>query len=121
MPTSILGAAKETLGIQAEDKSFDTELVIHINSVLADLNDFGVGPADGFSVTSEQEDWETFLGSDKKLNTAVSYMYLRLRLLFDPPSTGPAMDSFSKQADQMAWRLQNRVETGSVPDPIEIQ
>jgi hypothetical protein len=120
MATSILNAAKETLGIAEEDPAFDIELTIHINSVLADLNDFGVGPVAGHEITGPEDTWEDFLGSEKKLNTAKSYMYLRLRLIFDPPATGPATESFNKQAEQMAWRLQTRQEVAILEDPLNV-
>ena len=113
---SILTSVKSALGIAESDTSFDADLVMHINSVLADLNDFGVGPNAGFAIADKTAVWADFTGDLVLLNTTKSYLYLRVRLLFDPPETGPANQAFQAQIDQMAWRLQTRVETNTTVD-----
>ena len=103
---SVLTDIKKMLSVLEDDHSFDVDIKIHINSALANLNQFGVGPVDGLEIESEATTWEDlFKFEDKNLNMVKSYIYLKVRLLFDPPTTSFALDSFQKQIDQMEWRF----------------
>lgn len=102
---SILNSTKKILGMAPEFKAFDLDLVTHINSVFSDLEQIGVGPAGGFFIEDETTEWGDLLGSDPRLNRVKSYVYLRVRLLFDPPATSFAITSLEKQAEQMEFRL----------------
>lgn len=109
MPTevedSILKSTKKTLSLPADYDVFDEDVILHINSVFMTLNQIGIGPDDGFEITGETEEWSDYLKGNKNLNAVKSYMYLRVRLLHDPPSTSFAIDSMQKQIDQLEWRL----------------
>lgn len=102
---SILNSTKKILGLDAEYDVFDLDIMTHINSVFGTLQQLGVGPAEGMFITGPTEVWDTFLKSDSGLNQVKSYMYLRVRLLFDPPSTSFAITSMKEQATEMEWRL----------------
>jgi hypothetical protein len=112
MTNSILDSTKEKLGLAKDYTVFDGAIIDHINSVFFSLNQLGVGPAEGYSILDDSEVWEDFLGSEKKLQTVKSYMYLKVRLLFDPPTTSFAIDSMNKMASEMEWRM-NIVAEGS--------
>jgi len=115
----ILDTTKKLLGIHPDDPSYDGQIVTSINSVFATLQQLGVGPIDGFSIEDNVVTWDAYLLGDKNLNQVKSYMYLRVRLMFDPPSTSFAIESMQKQADQMEWRLQvYKDPPRPVPAPI---
>lgn len=105
MEQSILTSIKKVLGIEEDYTAYDTDVVMHINTVFFSLNQLGVGPEDGFNIQDKQTVWSDFLGDDKRLASVKSYVYLRVRLLFDPPETSYARESFKKQYEELEWRL----------------
>lgn len=106
----ILHDVKQNLGLEWDDLTFDLDIRTHINSVFLDLQQIGVGPEDGFEVTGPSETWADFLGTAKYLNAAKSVVYIRVRMIFDPPSTGPLATSLEKQADRLEYRLMMQVD-----------
>lgn len=104
---SIFLSTKKMLGIADEDKSFDDDLIMHINSVFSILNQLGVGPTDGFVITGPEETWDEFLIDDKKnrLQVIKSYMYQRVKIIFDPPSTGVLNEALERQIKELEWRI----------------
>jgi hypothetical protein len=119
MPDSILNSVKKVLGIDAEYDAFDVDILMHINSVFFTLNQLGIGPADGFMIEDDSVVWGAYLADDPNLNAVKSYMYLRVRLLFDPPSTSYLIEAFDKQRLELEWRL-NLYREGTEwvdPDP----
>ena len=102
---SILTSIKKLLGISAEYEHFDQDLVIHINSVFMTLTQLGVGPEEGFSISDEDAIWSDFLKDKKLLEAVKSYMYLKVRLLFDPPASSTVMESMNRMANEFEWRL----------------
>lgn len=111
MAESILDSIKKVLNLDEDDTSFDEDVKMHINSVFFDLNQLGVGPVEGFEIVDKTTTWDSYLGADKNLNAVKSYMYLRVRLLFDPPSTSFAIDSLQKQVEKYEWRLNVHVDS----------
>lgn len=107
---SILTSIKKLIGIDEDYTQFDTDIIIHINSVLMVLTQLGVGPSEGFSISDEYSTWENFIGDKPYLNSVKTYTYLRVKLLFDPPLSSAALDSLKKLADEFEWRLQVAVE-----------
>lgn len=104
---SILNTIKKALGLDPSYDVFDTDIVMHINSTFATLNQLGVGPEEGFSIEDDSATWQDFLGlvETNKLLSVKSYMYLKVRLLFDPPTTSFAIDAMKKNAEEYEWRL----------------
>ena len=104
---SILNTIKKALGLDPSYDVFDTDIVMHINSTFATLNQLGVGPEEGFSIEDDNATWQDFLGlvETNKLLSVKSYMYLKVRLLFDPPTTSFAIDAMKKNAEEYEWRL----------------
>ena len=112
MPESILDSTKKVLGIESDYTAFDIDIIMHINSVFSTLQQLGIGAnhEESFAITGKDEMWEDFIGTEKNVNAVKSYMYLRVRLLFDPPATSFAQDSMQKQAQELEWRLNVQME-----------
>lgn len=110
MTTSILNSTKKMLGLDANYTAFDQDIIMHINSVFATLHQLGVGPDQSFAITDSTATWEQFIGSEQNINSVKSYMYIKVRLLFDPPATSFAIDSLQKQANEYEWRLNTHME-----------
>ena len=107
MDESILTSIKKLLGIGEYDDNFDTDVIMHINSVLSILQQLGVGPRMGYSITGDTETWSDFLEpNDDRINMVKTYIYLRVRLLFDPPTNSFVTDAITKQYQEIEWRLQ---------------
>ncbi len=108
---SILTSIKKLLGIAEEYEHFDSDLIMHINSVFMVLNQLGVGPAEGFSITDKTGAWEDFTKNDTLTQSVKSYVYLKVRLLFDPPSSSAVLESINRQISELEWRLNLSVDT----------
>ena len=113
---SILTSIKKLLGIGEECDDFDSEIIIHINSVFSDLNGIGGGPSEGFSIEDDSVTWDAFLTMDNpaRFNSVKTYMYLKVRLLFDPPQSSTVIENFNKKIDELTWRLNVTAENTSV-------
>lgn len=105
MIASILTSTKKVLGIEENYEAFDEDILMHINSVFATLNQLGIGPEPGFAIEDKTATWDTFLGADLRLASVKTYMYLRVRLLFDPPATSFAIAAMKEQIIETEWRL----------------
>jgi hypothetical protein len=104
---SILTSIKKLLGITEEYTHFDEDLIMHINSVFMILTQLGVGPATGFAIEDDSATWEDYLpeATGMKLQAVKTYIYLRVRLLFDPPTSSAAMEALNRQISEYEWRL----------------
>lgn len=105
MSSSILNTTKKNLGIAEDYTAFDVDVMTHINGVFLILNQLGIGPAEGFTVTDATTTWEDFIGTNKKFQAIQPYMYLKVRLAFDPPQTSFAIDAMKELAEEYEWRL----------------
>lgn len=103
IPNSILQDIKIMFDQQPDDPSFDTDIMIHINSTFFDLNQLGVGPVEGFEITDETAVWSDFIGTNKNLNAVKSYIQKRVQLLFDPPGNGFLVEAIKDQINKMEW------------------
>lgn len=111
MTTSILDSTKKALGIASDYDVFDPDIIMHINSVFSTLNQLGIGPAEGFAIEDATPTWDTFLNGDSRLNSIKTYVYLRVRLLFDPPTTSYLISALNEEVDELTWRLSAHRET----------
>ena len=102
---SILDSTKKILGLDPEYDVFDVDIITHINSAFFTLNQLGVGPAEGFMIVDDAATWSEYLGGQINLNAVKTYVYLRVRLLFDPPQTSFAISAMEKQIQELEWRL----------------
>ena len=102
---SILTSTKKVLGLDESYTAFDVDVTMHINSVFSILHQLGIGPVDGFAIEDATPTWDLFLDDVLPLNTVKSYMYLQVRMLFDPPATSYLQDSMRKQIEELGWRI----------------
>lgn len=105
MDPSILKTIKKMLGISDDDSSFDNDVVTFINTVFMTLNQLGVGPVDTFHISGETELWTSFLDDFNFLETVKTYIYLKVKLLFDPPASQVASDAMERKATELEYRL----------------
>ena len=109
---SILTSIKKLLGISEEYTQFDTDIIMHINSVFMTLNQLGVGPSEGFYIEDNLMEWSDYISDPTKLRAVKTYMYLKVRLLFDPSSLGSAtLAAYERLIQELEWRLNAAVET----------
>lgn len=105
MSTSILTSVKLNLGLAEDYTIFDPTIIMHINTALGILGDLGVGSESGFAIEDKNDTWEDFLGTDLRLNSVKTYVSLRVRMLFDPPTTSFQIDASEKQIEMLEWRI----------------
>lgn len=101
---TILNTIKKLLGIQQEYEYFDEDIMIHINTAFATLNQLGVGPAEGFYMDDKTALWDDYITSIN-MQMIKSYIYLKVRILFDPPTSSVLMDSMNRSIAELEWRL----------------
>ena len=118
---SILTSIKKLLGIDEGYNAFDTDIIIHITSVLMHLNQLGVGPEQPFSITGDSETWADFLGDKVTEFEAVkTFIYIKVRLIFDPPTNSFVVDAYDKTAKEYEWRLIVQAERGLKLDEVNL-
>lgn len=117
---SVLTSTKKVLGIDADYTAFDLDITLHINTVLGTLYQLGVGLANDQTEIEDSDDtWQSILTSQKGLVMIKSYVYLRVRQLFDPPATGFVTDSFDRQIKELEWRITVAASsTPNLPNPV---
>lgn len=101
---SILNDVKRIVHIPEEVNDFDQDLILFINAAFSTLNQLGVGPDNGFAINSEDAKWSDFFVDDR-LNDIKTYVGLRVRMLFDPPTIGILSQTFSEQIKELEWRI----------------
>lgn len=117
MAQSILDSVKKMVGVDPSLTVFDLDIMAHINTVFSDLDQLGIGPVGGFMIEDDAPTWDDFLGGDPRLNSAKSYTYFRVRLMFDPPQTSYLIESLNAQVEKMEWRLNVTREGDAWIDP----
>lgn len=110
---SILTSIKHVLHIGPDDDAFDLDIIMYINSVFSTLEELGVGPDGGFMITDSTPVWNDYLSNDYRLNNVKTYMFLRVKMLFDPPSTGYHTTAMENQIKEHEWRLAEKAGGGS--------
>ena len=108
---SILTSIKKLLGITEEYDQFDPDIIMHINSVFMILTQLGVGPAEGFSIEDDTAVWTDFIQDAKKLESVKTYIYLKVKLLFDPPLSSAVIESMNRLINELEWRLNVAAES----------
>lgn len=106
MLDSILDSTKKLLGIEASYKQFDDDIIMHINSTFAKLDQIGITPTgETYQITGDTEKWQDFIGDHLQIGMVRSYMYASVRLLFDPPATSFGIEALKSQASEYEWRM----------------
>ena len=113
---SILTSIKEQLGIMEEYTHFDRQIIMHINSVFSILTQIGVGPSEGFRISDKYASWSDFLPeNDFRLEDVKSYMYLKVKLLFDPPDRSAVMEATNRMINEFEFRISVTVDPYEKP------
>lgn len=114
MDTSILEDVKKLLGVPKDYEAFDTDIIININSALSTLLQLGIGPSDGFYINGSKELWSDLIIREEDINKfffVKQYVYLSVRLIFDPPSSSFVLNAYKDQLNELTWRLNVMEET----------
>ena len=102
---SILNSTKKLLGITEDYDYFDQDIIININSVFMILNQMGVGPKEAFTISDDTSTWNDFIGTSSNIESVKTYMYLKVRLMFDPPASGTITEVIKATISELEWRL----------------
>ena len=112
---SILDTTKKSLGIDPTDDSFDPDIIPLINTTIFTLSQMGIGTSNVFTVTSKEDKWSDFLtNSTINLEAAKSYIYLKTKLIFDPPSNSTVIENINTTLKELEWRMMLAVETNNL-------
>lgn len=111
MEESILTSIKKLLGIEEEYEQFDMDIIIHINSVFMILHQLGVGPKNGFAIKDKTATWNEYI-EEAYIESIKSYVYLKVRLLFDPPQQSAVIESTKNLVNELEFRLNVQVDPG---------
>ena len=114
MTDSILDSVKKALGLAPDYEAFDADVIMHINSAFSTLTQLGVGPVGGFAIDDATRTWVNFLGDKPEASFVKTYVYLKVRLAFDPPTTGFVITSLEKQITELEWRINIMYENSKV-------
>lgn len=118
MVDSILDTIKKMLGIPTNDTAFDSDILVGINSAFMILNQLGVGPETVFSIEDKDATWVDFLTEEVMYSAVKTYIYLFVRLVFDPPATSFVLEALRSQKAELEWRLNVQVPVPPAPPPV---
>lgn len=107
---SILTSIKKLLGIEEDYIQFDSDIIMHINTVFLNLTQLGVGPTEGFMIEDDAASWYDFIGDSNELQAVKTYVYLKVKLLFDPPLSSSVVESMNRMISELEWRLNVAVD-----------
>lgn len=110
---SILNTIKKLVGVEKDYDAFDTDILVAINGAFMILNQLGVGPEHSFSIDNDEPTWADFSSDISMMELVKNYIYLRVRLLFDPPSTGVLHEAMERQISEFEWRLTVQAKGGA--------
>ena len=110
---SILNSIKKMLGPSAEDDHFNPDIIMHINTEFMTLTQLGVGPSKGFYIEDDTTTWLEFIPDLKNFQAIKTYIYLKVKLVFDPPQSSAVIESMNKKIAELEWRLNHAAETNS--------
>lgn len=117
MAGSILDDVKKFLGLDSSYTAFDLDVITHINTVFTGLSGMGIGPTGGFMITDNTTTWDAFVGTDLNLNSVKTYIYMRVRMIFDPPTIAAVIDANLNEIEKLEWLLSVKREGESWTDP----
>ena len=114
---SILDDTKKLLGLDSSYTAFDTDVIVHINTVLSIISQLGLGSDGGMSIVDNTVTWTNLFGSDPTLNYIKSYVFMRVKMMFDPPQTSFAIEAYNNQIKELEWRINVNREDKWWTDP----
>ena len=120
---SILTSIKKLLGIEEEYEQFDPDIIMHINTVFRLLKRMGVGPTKGFSIQDDTAVWTDFVddNTDESLDDVKTYIYLKVKMIFDPPTNSAHMEAMKENIKELEWTLHFGADAMADCEEVEIQ
>lgn len=116
---SILNSVKKSLGIAAENTDFDDILVMYINGILSTiLPQLGVGPDEGYTIEGSDEEWADYISDYRNIESVKTYVSLKVRLIFDPPTSSSVLESIKAIISELEWRLNVTVDPGNSGEEV---
>lgn len=110
MEESILTSIKLMLGLTADYTPFDQQILMCINTAMNAMTQVGIGPIEGFVIRDASTTWSEYLGDDVRMEAAKTALYIRTRLLFDPPANGTLEETLKEQLAEIEWRLKSTMD-----------
>lgn len=110
---SILNTIKKLLGLDAEQHDFDVDIIVFINSAFTRLTDLGVGPKEGFAIEDEYKEWTDFVQDTLKFNDLQTYIYLKVKMVFDPPTSSAVLAAYERTINELEWLINVRAESST--------
>lgn len=107
---SILTSIKKLLGIEESYEIFDPDIIMYINSVFSTLTQLGVGPEEGFSIKDKTTIWSEYLNNDPRLDLIKNYVFLKVKLIFDPPTSSSVQSAYERMIQELEWRILHAIE-----------
>lgn len=107
---SILLSIKKLLGISKECTDFDTDIIIHINTTLMNLDQLGIEISKSFSVKDNKQTWSEIITEQERIDSIITYVYLKVKLVFDPPLSSAVMEANKQSINELEWRLTVQVD-----------
>jgi hypothetical protein len=117
LPGSILDDTKKLLGLDPSYAAFDLDVMMHINTVFTGLSALGIGPVGGFMITDNTATWDSYVGTDLDLNSVKTYIAMRVRMIFDPPTIAAVIDAYKAEIEKLEVLLSIKREGESWVDP----
>lgn len=108
--SSILMSVKKALNVDYDDPAFDIDIVMMINGEFMTLNQLGIGPSEGFSISDANAVWTDFSDDPTLIDTVKQYVYMRVRMIFDPPASSVVADAFNSRIQELVFRLNVQAE-----------
>lgn len=107
---SILMSIKKLLNVEHDDPAFDLDIGILINNEFMTLHQLGIGPEEGFSIREADTTWSDFSDDKTLIDTVKAFIYLKVRMIFDPPASSVVADAFNSRIHELEWRLNVQAE-----------
>lgn len=107
---SILTSIKKLLGIEESYEIFDPDIILYINSAFSTLTQLGVGPEEGFSIKDKTTNWSEYLNNDPRLDLIKNYVFLKVKLIFDPPTSSSVQSAYERMIQELEWRILHTIE-----------
>lgn len=107
---SILTSIKKLLGIEESYEIFDPDIILYINSAFSALTQLGIGPEEGFSIKDKTTIWSEYLNNDPRLDLIKNYVFLKVKLIFDPPTSSSVQSAYERMIQELEWRILHAIE-----------
>ena len=113
---SILNSIKKLLNLTEEQNDFDADIIVHINRAFSRLRKLGVGPEEGFSILDATSVWDDYMDDDPNLPDVQTYVYLRTKIVFDPPLSSTVLASYKEEIKELEWTLNVDAENADLEE-----